>query len=344
MANKASPVVPFVGPKPVATPEDHLALRALLKYMSGALGIQYKVVCLETTFAENDLKAYANEKALRGQRQQAIFEAVSVSAAKLLPTHVRRIRDKSYILHIARELFGDTWLKQQGIEIPDTTGEVAIDRSLAAWLGVSEEETADVERDLSGLWRVVRASSPPGRVDAGSQSELAEINYSLLNIRPRHVGGNTLCDFYWYYRGRGGESGDERVSEGFVIPTADRVEFLAKPSGRFNMLSLMAWSYATNPDRQNHIPVANGIALTTNSSNNPVGAHVRAFFIANSDKLGGEEFKTLRDLERADIGVKSTSFLAGLISADQYQRTVDHLQRSKPIIGFVPFRGNNNDG
>jgi hypothetical protein len=337
-------VLPFNPSRSVASSDDHVALRSLLKAMSALLGIPYKLVADRAGLKEQQIKSYANEKAMRGEKQQQVFEAVTKSVSELLPSHVEQIKEKTYILHILLQLLGSAWLKQNGLELATLETDAPPDRGLVKWLNVLDQETAEVERSFSGLWRIIRSATPSSRDEIGAVFKLTSVNYSLLNIRPRHIGGNSLCDFRWYYRGRGGEAGDVRVSEGFVVPTTDRVDFLAKPSGpHSNMLSLMSWSYTMNTERPEHIDAANGIALTINSSNNPLGAHLRAFFISGSDSIEEQNFVTLRDVERATIGVKTTEELRALVPVDQYDRTIAYLQHFKPIVGFVPGTGDNYD-
>jgi hypothetical protein len=109
------------------------------------------------------------------------------------------------------------------------------------------------------------------------------------------------------------------------------------------MLTLMSWSYTPNWEREEQIDVVNGVALTNNSGNSPLGAHVRAFRVAGSVDIEGEEFTSMLTAERKTIGVRPKEILRELVPADQYDRTVAHLQQFLPIVGFVPAQGDNND-
>ena len=171
------------------------------------------------------------------------------------------------------------------------------------------------------------------------RSELREVNYSLLNIRPRGVIGGTLCDFRWYYLGRGREKDERRVFEGFVIPNVDRIEFLGRVTTRHKLLTLMVWRFTSNPELRDHAKVASGASLSLNTTGGPVAARMRAFVVENSINVTGEAFEDLRNAELAEIGVRPINSIGSLIPSDQVQSTVAYLGEYKPIVGFLPTRG-----
>jgi hypothetical protein len=90
-----------------------------------------------------------------------------------------------------------------------------------------------------------------------------------------------------------------------------------------------------------HAEVVNGISLSLNSDSAPVAAHIRAFFIHNSDSAEGEAFDDLVEAERKRIGVHPKEALRNDIPPDDYQRTVDYLSQHEPMVGFHPAHGHN---
>jgi len=200
---------------------DHVALRTLLKYMSGVLGIPYKSICTGTKFDESSVKNYANDKSSRSARANEMYAIFSERCADLMAMSRGASQLNDYAVYILRHLYGEEWLKEASIPLPLGTSKSELDELLAGWLSVSQEETSEVEQRYSGLWTVVRASSFPGAESA--RLDMKEISYSLLNIRPRSVCGGRLCDARWYSLGKGWEPDERRVIEGYVIPNADRI-------------------------------------------------------------------------------------------------------------------------
>jgi hypothetical protein len=313
---------------------DHVALRALLKYMSGVMGIPYKSICSTTTFDESSVKNYANDKSSRSVRTTEMYAAFSERCARLLSENPREGQLDEYVVYILKRLFGDEWLKGNGIPLPAGLGPRQLDESLAKWLGVSMEETAEVEHRYSGLWTVMRASSFPR--SESTKWDMKEISYSLLNIRPRSIAGGPLCDFRWYSLGKGWERDERRIIEGYIIPNIDRIEFLGRVSTRHKLLTLMVWRFASNPEVHEHAKVASGVSLSLNTSGGPVAARMRAFFVENSDQLHNEEFDVLKKKYLDEIGVKPADTLPSLIPLEQVERTLTSLAEYKPIVGFFP--------
>ena len=56
-------------------PVDHVALRALIKYMSAVHNIPYKSICNGTNFDESIVKNYTNDKSSRSVRASEMYIA-----------------------------------------------------------------------------------------------------------------------------------------------------------------------------------------------------------------------------------------------------------------------------
>ena len=323
-------------PARVPSPADHVALRALMKYMSGVLSIPYKSMSSGTKFDESSVKNYTNDKSSRSLRATEMYAAFSGRCAEIIVERKGDIRLDGFVVHILQHLFGDDLLRSARIKLPAAHQDQALDETLARWLSISRDEADEVELRYKGLWRCFRASSFPNGSDQTSRPDLREVNYSLLNIRPKDVTGGTLCDFRWYYLGRGRERDERRVFEGFVIPNVDRVEFLGRVTTRHKLLTLMVWRFTSNPELRDHAKVASGVSLSLNTSGGPVGARMRALFVEESEALEGDEFEALKNRQLSEIGVKPIASMASLVPADQLQNTVSYLGEDKPIVGFFP--------
>lgn len=315
-------------------PADHLALRALIKYMSSVLNVPYKSICSGTKFDESSVKNYTNDKSSRSLRASEMYAAFSDRCAQILAKSTDEAQLDDFVIYILLHLFGDKWLRAVNIKLPPAQSEPPLDQTLGKWLGVSRDEADEVEQRYGGLWTVVRASSFPR--PESTAWDMKEFSCSLLNIRPRSVVAGTLCDFRWYSLGKGWEKDEKRVIEGYVIPNIDRIEFLGRVSTRHKLLTLMVWRFVSNPEVDEHARVASGVSLSLNTSGGPVAARMRGFFIENSDKLQGEEFEALKNKHLNEIGVKPTDLLPSLIPPDQVERTLSSLAEYKPIVGFFP--------
>ena len=339
-------VVKFSAPVINPSAADHVALRALMKYMSNVLRIPYKSF-EDANFNESSVKNYTNEKSNQSEVAREMFNAFSPKCAQLLvERRSRDVRLDEFVVHILRHLYGDDWLKSAAIELPAASvGPQAPDQAFAHWLGIPEERTGYIETRYCGLWRVFRVSSPsPATGDAQSRPERIEINCSLLNIRPRSVRKGALCDFRWYYLGRGHERDEYSTFEGCVIPNIDRIEFLGRPTTGYPLLSLMVWRYTFNPEISNHAQVTSGVSLSLNTSLRPVGARVRAYFLGKSDELPSTAFDALKNQELNAIGVGSIESLKELIPAAQFEETQRYLTRYNPILGISPAPDDTGDG
>jgi hypothetical protein len=305
--------------------------------MSSVLNVPYKSICSGTRFDESSVKNYTNDKSSRSLRASEMYAAFADRCAQILASRQGEPVLDDFVLYMLKHLFGDQWLQAASIRLPPGGGQHGpVDHTLAQWLGVSSDESAEVEQRYSGLWTVVRASSFP-RPD-NAPADLKEISCSLLNIRPRDVVGGTLCDFRWYSLGKGREKDERRVVEGYVIPNVDRIEFLGRVSTRHKLMTLMVWRFVSNPEVGEHASVASGVALTLNTSGGPVAARMRAFFVENSHKLKGEEFEALKSEQLDDIGVKPSHLLPSLIPPEQVERTLSSLAEYEPIVGFFPVQ------
>lgn len=320
----------------VPAPADHVALRTLMKYMSSVLSIPYKSISTGTPFDESSVKNYTNDKSSRSLRAAEMYTAFSQRCATIIAERGDGVQIDEYVLFILRHLFGDGWLELANLKLPTRNGGHALDAGLTKWLAISPEESGEVEQRYAGLWRCVRASSFPTGGDQKSRSGLREVNTSLLNIRPRSIAGGVLCDFRWYYLGRGRERDERRVFEGFVIPNVDRIEFLGRVTTRHKLLATMVWRFTSNPELREHAKVASGVALSLNTSGGPVGARMRAFFVDGSEASTGDAFEALKERALDDIGVKPVEALETLIPADQVQSAMTYLGEYPPIVGFVP--------
>jgi len=308
-------------------------LRALVKYMSAVHNIPYKSISGGTKFDESSVKNYANDKSSRSLRANEMYAAFCGSCAEIISERTE-IQLDDFVIHILLHLFGEKWVESAKIKLSPSGRGQAIDETLAKWLAISGDEMDEVELRYRGLWVVLRASSSSG--DVPQRSELKEISYSLLNIRPRGVIGGTLCDFRWYHLGKGRERDERRVFEGFVIPNVDRIEFLGRVTTRHKLLSLMVWRFTSDPEFRDHATVASGVSLSLNTSGGPVGARVRAFFVENSDTLQGTEFESLKNAQLNQVGVGPADSLQSHIPLDQVQATLSYLSEYKPIVGFFP--------
>lgn len=215
----------------------------------------------------------------------------------------------------------------------------SFDDSLTKWLAILPDESVEIEQRYTGLWRCFRAASPTAAAgEHKPRSGMPEVYISLLNIRRRSIVGGTLCDFRWYYLGRGRERDERRVFEGFVVPNVDRIEFLGRGTTRHKLLTMMVWRFASNPELRDHATVASGVTLSLHTSGGPVGARMRAFFVEDSDAASGDAFEALKERALADIGVKPVETLAALVPPDQLESTVAYLAEYPPIVGFVPAK------
>ena len=324
------------------TPVDHVALRALVKYLSAVHGIPYKLISSGTGFDESSVKNYANDKSSRSQRASEMYGAFAKRCSEIVLDR-GEIHLDDYVMGILRHLFGDTWMQSANLKLPLVRHDHPLDGTLANWLSISADEIDEVEQRYRGLWTILRASSFPVSEDHASPIELREFNCSLLNIRPRAVRGGALCDFRWYHLGKGRERDEGRVLEGYVIPNIDRIEFLGRVTTRHKLLSLMVWRYSSNAELRAHAGVASGISLSLNTSGGPVGARFRAFFVENSDTAQGAEFEALKNSRLNEIGVMSTETAQSLIPPDQVAATMSYLGEYRPIIGYLPSKGNQSE-
>jgi hypothetical protein len=305
-----------------------------MKYMSVVHNIPYKSISGSTSFDESSVKNYTNDKSSRSSRASDMYGAFSGRCAEIISDRPG-IQLDDFAICILQHLFGAKWLELANIKPPSTHRDQPLDETLAKWLAISHEETDVVELRYKGLWMVLRVCSHPDSSDQAPRSDFREVNYSLLNIRPRGLGGGTLCDFRWYHLGKGRERDERRVFEGFVIPNIDRIEFLGRGTTRHKLLSLMVWRFTSDPEVQDHARVASGLSLLLNTSDSPRGARVRAFFVENSENLQGPEFETLKNAQLNEIGVKPIESMPSLIPSDQARATLSYLTEYKTIVGFA---------
>jgi hypothetical protein len=304
--------------------------------MSGVLSIPYKSMSSGTKFDESSVKNYTNDKSSRSLRAAEMYVAFSDRCAEIILERKRDLHLDGYVVSLVQHLFGEEFLRAAGLRRPVAHHDQSLGDTLAKWLAITPDEADEVELRYKGLWRCFRASSFPNGADQGARADLKEVNCSLLNIRPRSVTGGTLCDFRWYYLGKGRERDERRVFEGFVIPNVDRVEFLGRVTTRHKLLTLMVWRFTSNPELRDHARAASGVSLSLNTSGGPVGARMRAFFVEESDSLEAGEFETLKNRQLSEIGVKPIDAVGSLIPPDQLQNTVSYLAEYKPIVGFFP--------
>lgn len=91
----------------VPAPADHVALRALMKYMSSVLAIPYKSISSGTPFDESSVKNYTNDKSSRSLRATEMYTAFSTRCAAILAERGRDIRIDDFVVSILEHLFGD---------------------------------------------------------------------------------------------------------------------------------------------------------------------------------------------------------------------------------------------
>jgi hypothetical protein len=325
-------------PRP-PTAADHVALRALIKYMSRVLNITYKMIAQDAKTNESAVKNYANDKSTSAAPAAETYTQLYHSCAGLVGE--RLAAPDPFLVGTLVHLFGDGWVRAKGVRLAATPVEEPADRAIGRWANAWPQGTEEVEVRFRGLWRVIRASTHPTRAEQEAQLDLREVNCSLLNIRPRTVTGGTLCDFKWYYLGRGRRLDERLVFEGFVFPNVDRLEFFGRAANRHDLLSLMVWRFASNPEIKQHTEVSEGLALAVNTSGGPVAARVCAFFVPGSERLADEEFEALKDAELQKIGLWPMRASDGPIPPAQLPATVHYLNEYKPIVGFFanPDRG-----
>jgi hypothetical protein len=330
------------GPRP-ATPADHVALRALIKYMSRVLGVGYKEIANAAHSNESAVKNYVNDKSTTAPKAAEAYAGLFTGCASLIATRLGAAAPDPFLIGALTHLFGDVWLRSKGIRVAAAPGDQPADQALARWARASQRRTEEVEARYNGLWRIVRASTHPNSAERARHFEPREINCSLLNIRPRNVGGGTLCDFKLYYLGRGRSRHERLGFEGFVIPNVNRLEFFARATNHHNLLTLMVWRFLSNPEIKEHVDVSDGLSLALNTSGAPVAARIRAFFVAGSERLAGDDFEALKDAELLKIGVRPMQSSDQVIPADQLDETVRYLKEYQPIVGFFANQGHASD-
>jgi hypothetical protein len=333
------------------TGRDHIALRTLLKYMSGILAIPYKKTVDGTGIAESAVKNYVNDKSMRSQASHTLYAALVPRCAALIVEGKNKHQLDEYIVSVLAHLCGVDWLAGADLSLPEArVVRTALDQNLSDWLDVKEDRISQIESRFCGLWRILRFSSPPAENKPVQQSgegqtrDTREVNYSLLNIRPRSVKSGSLCDFRWYYLGRGREQDEHTVFEGYVVPNADRIDFIGRAETGHRMVSLMAWRFTPNSEVRSHAQVANGIALAANTSNLPLAARVRAFLVQGSEALTELAFDELKDREMTNLGVHDFDSLRMQIPTEQYDKTLRYLGENTPIVGFFEGLRDTGDG
>jgi hypothetical protein len=229
----------FSQPAPAPpSPADHVALRALIKYMSRILRVTYKEIAREAKTDESAVKNYANDKSTTAPKALETYTELYKACAKLVEPELKAAPPDAFLTGALTHLFGDAWVRAKGIR-PQGIRPIKepVDRALGRWAHVSALETGEVEVRYRGLWRVVRASTHPNHhAGEAAQFQPREIDCSLLNVRPRGVGGGTLCDFKLYYLGRGRRHHERLQFEGFVLPNVDRLEFFGRAQNRHDLL------------------------------------------------------------------------------------------------------------
>src|SRR5690349_10649203 len=123
----------------VPAPADHVALRALMKYMSSVLSIPYKSISNGTPFDESSVKNYTNDKSSRSLRAAEMYTAFSQRCAAIIAERGDGVHIDEYVIFILRHLFGDAWLASARLTLPVRDGTQALDAGLAKWLAISPE-------------------------------------------------------------------------------------------------------------------------------------------------------------------------------------------------------------
>jgi hypothetical protein len=326
-----------------ATAADHVVLRALVKYMSRVLGITYKELADAADTNESAVKNYANDKSTTAPRAAQTYTALFGASARLVAGKLGAAPGP-FLVGALTHLFGEAWVRSRGIRMSGAgSPEEPADRALARWARVSQRRTEEVEFRYRGLWRVVRASTDAGVAGRAGRFELTDINCALLNIRPRTVGRRSLCDFQLFYLGRDRRPHERQVFEGFVIPTGDRLEFLARAQNRSNLLTLMVWHFQSDPKAEGHAAVSDGLTLALNTLGRPLAARVCAFFVPGSERAAGDDFEALREAELEKVRVRALGESGGVIPADRLEETVRYLSEYRPVVGFTANEGDAGD-
>src|SRR5262245_5028456 len=142
-------------PMRVPSQADHVALRALMKYMSAVHSIPYKYLSSGTSFDESSVKNYTNDKSSRSSRANEMYAAFSGRCGEIISERAG-IQLDDFAIGILHHLFGDKWLESAKIKSQFANRSQALDESLAKWLAIDRDETDVIERRYTGLWIVLR--------------------------------------------------------------------------------------------------------------------------------------------------------------------------------------------
>jgi hypothetical protein len=298
---------------------DHIALRTLVKYLSSVEGIPYKLVGDGTHLREEHIKAYVNDKAIKGNRLTDIFVSLSQRCAEIVAQRGLAARQPDFIIGIEEHLFGESWLASVGL---DRKGS-GFERALARWLDTPDSEIGYFEDRYAGLWRVVRPMTSDRR--SRTMKSVKEFNFSLLNIRPRKTAQGTLPNFRWYVATELHHR--YSVIEGSVIPQFDSLGFLGRISARHRLLTLMSWASNFDPDLvERHAESAFGIALSSDAIGRPIMTRLQAFFVPDSARYSDRELEEMRLDEMRHIGIVSADVAKRSIPAEQWDRLIDYFE------------------
>ena len=111
-------VLAVKSPTRVPGPADHVALRALMKYMSGILSVPYKTISSGTKFDESSVKNYTNDKSSRSLRAAEMYAAFSDRCAEIILERKRDLHLDGYVLSLLQHLFGEEFLRSAGLGRP----------------------------------------------------------------------------------------------------------------------------------------------------------------------------------------------------------------------------------
>src|SRR5262245_18644901 len=97
-------------PRPrIASPADHVALRALIKYMSRVLGIGYKEVANAIHTNESAVKNYVNDKSTTAPKAAEAYGALFTACASLVADKLGAATPDPFLVGALTHLFGVDW-------------------------------------------------------------------------------------------------------------------------------------------------------------------------------------------------------------------------------------------
>src|SRR5262249_43435327 len=95
--------------QPKAGPPEHVALRVLIKYLSHVIDVPYKSIAGNTTYNEDAVKSYANDKAMNASAQE-MYNAFVGSCEPFVQANAPKLKQYDYIVQVLHHLYEESWL------------------------------------------------------------------------------------------------------------------------------------------------------------------------------------------------------------------------------------------